>query len=91
MQLRDAPTLLPLIQTWVLPATHIMSDGWAAYNDIDTLNGGAYSHDVIVHENNFVDPNDRDIHTQNVESMWSRAKKIFRDQYGTSRALFDLI
>ena len=34
-----------------------------------------------------VDPHT--IHTQNVESMWSRAKRMFRKMYGTSRALFE--
>ena len=86
---RNAQTLLPLIQQWILPGTHIISDGWAAYNGIDRINGGIYSHDVIVHEQNFVDPNDRDVHTQSVESMWSRAKRIFWQNYGTSRELFD--
>ena len=66
-----------------------MSDGWAAYNHIDQIGGGIYTHEVVIHENNFVDANDANIHTQNVESMWNRAKRIFRVQYGTSRQLFE--
>ena len=86
---RDTATLLPLISEWILPGSHIVSDGWAAYKGIGQLNGGVYTHAVVVHEDNFVDPNDPETHTQNVESMWRMAKKMFRDQYGTSRQLFE--
>ena len=37
---RTAPTLLPIIQQWCLPGTHIMSDGWAVWNNVAQLNGG---------------------------------------------------
>jgi transposase-like protein len=52
------------------------------------LDGGIYEHQVIIHEANFVDPNDREVHTQKVENMWMRAKHKLRRQFGTSRALF---
>ena len=42
----------------------------------------------IIHEQNFVDPNDDDIHTQNVENMWMRVKRKFKRQFGTSRELY---
>ena len=86
---RNADTLLPLIEQWIQPGTHIMSDGWAAYNGIENIGGGIYSHEVIIHEDNFVDPNNRRIHTQNVESMWARAKRVFKRNYGTSGNLFE--
>ena len=85
----DGATLLQLIKDGILPGTHIISDGWRAYNDIAILDNGAYTHDVIIHEDNFVDPNNPDIHPQNIESMWSRAKGMFRQMYATSRGLFD--
>lgn len=62
-----------------------MSDGWAAYNNI---NGGIYEHQVIIHQENFVDPENEDVHTQTIESLWSRVKRKFKRQYGTSQALF---
>ena len=86
---RDEATLRPLIEQWILPGTKIISDGWRAYNNINAYQDGIYQHDVIIHEQNFVDPHNRNIHTQNVESMWSRAKRMFRKMYGTSRALFE--
>ena len=45
-------------------------------------------HDVVVHEDNFVDPDDRTIHTNNVENMWMRAKRQLKRNFGTSRELF---
>ena len=65
---RSLQTLEPLIQQFILPGSYIMSDGWASYAQIDQIQGGIYTHDVIVHERNFVDPNDTNIHTQNVEN-----------------------
>lgn len=88
VQNRDRATLEPIITQWVLPGTRIISDGWAAYNRLHQLNGGIYMHDVVVHEHNFVDPIHRDIHTNNVESMWMHAKRKLRRQFGTSEALF---
>lgn len=50
--------------------------------------GGIYDHCAIVHEENFVDSNDHNIHTKNVENMWMRAEKKLRRQFGTSEGLF---
>ena len=65
---RVGATLPQLIKYMILHGTYIISDN------------GAYTHDVINHEDNFVDPNNSDIH-----SMWSRAKRMFRQMYGASR------
>jgi len=45
-------------------------------------------HSVTVHQRHFVDPTDADVHTEDVESMWMRAKRKLRRQFGTSHALF---
>jgi len=62
----------------ILPGSHIVSDGWASYAQIDRIHGGIYTHSVVVHQDNYVDPNEQDTHTQNVENMWMRAKKKLR-------------
>jgi len=85
---RCAATLQPLIEQYILPGSHIMSDGWAAHTNIDAIWHEIYLHSVIVHQRNFVDPHDPDVHTECVESMWMRAKRKLRRQFGTSRELF---
>ena len=37
---RDAATLLPIIQPWVLPNTEIWTDMWAAYNNVAQIRLG---------------------------------------------------
>src|SRR3954465_8321067 len=34
---RSAATLEPLIERYILPGTHVISDGWAAYANIDRI------------------------------------------------------
>ena len=41
-----------------------------------------------MHELNFVNPIDNDIHTQNVENHWMRVKRKLRQQFGTHKDLF---
>ena len=85
---RTEQTLRNATLRWILPGTHIISDGWRAYANIDTWANGVYTHSVIVHQQHFVDPGDDDIHTQNIENMWMLAKRKLRRQFGTSDALF---
>nr|XP_022903262.1 uncharacterized protein LOC111415684 [Onthophagus taurus] len=85
---RTENTLTPIIERYVLPGTIIISDGWRAYRNINQIGGGIYEHEVITHEENFVNPDDPTIHTQNVENMWMRAKRKLKRQCGTSEALF---
>lgn len=85
---RRAVTLGNCISQYILPGSHIVSDGWAAYAHIDMIRQGIYTHSVIVHKNNFVDPYDPSSHTQNIENMWMRAKRKLKRQFGTSRPLF---
>lgn len=58
--------------------------------DFDSLDieNGIYTHSVIVHERHFVDPEDAEIHTQNIENMWMRSKRKSKRQFGASSALF---
>lgn len=85
---RSAATLEAKIVQHILPGTVIMSDGWAAYRNIGQLQHGIYDHSVVVHDRNFVDPDDSSIHTQNIENLWMRAKRKLKRQCGTSRTLF---
>ena len=35
-----------------------------------------------------MDPDDDEVHTQNIENLWMRAKRKMKRQFGTTRALF---
>ena len=69
---RNAATLLPIIQRYVLPGTEVHSDDWAAYRRLQ-LFPNVNRHRVVVHAHNFVDPR-TGVHTQEVESAWSQLK-----------------
>lgn len=65
-----------------------MSDGWGAYQGVNQIGGGIYEHQVVIHAENFVDPQHPDIHTQRIEGIWMHAKRKIREQLGTSEGLF---
>lgn len=88
VQDRTAATLENIIIQHVLPGTHIITDGWAGYRNLDQWANGIFLHSVVVHERNFVDPDDPTIHTQNIENLWMRAKRKLKRQFGTSADLF---
>ena len=72
---RSAEALMPLIQAHVAPGSNIWTDAWRAYRRISQLDvTPPYTHEVVVHETNFVDPN-TGVHTQAVEAYWGRLKK----------------
>jgi hypothetical protein len=56
------------------------------YADITSMYN-TYTHHVIIHEHNFVDPQNDNIHTQNVENMWGRLKTHFKRMRGTRREM----
>ena len=71
---RKGDTLLPIIRTHCLPGSHMITDGFTSYFTLDQIYGGIYLHSSVVHERNFVNPDDSDIHTQSIESLWSCIK-----------------
>ena len=81
---RHASTLLPIIQRVCEPGTTIISDQWAAYNKLEEI---GFPHYTVDHSRFFVNPNSREIHTQNIEISWGWAKYEIRRQ---NRALYSL-
>jgi IS1 family transposase len=78
---RSEAHLTNLIRRHVAPGTHIITDGWAAYQN---LSAAEYTHSVVIHEQNFVSPNDDQTHTQKIESTWSSLKRFIRSR-GTNK------
>ncbi|XP_023227199.1 uncharacterized protein LOC111627794 [Centruroides sculpturatus] len=84
---RKAQTLFPIIEQYVLPGSRIISDDCSAYAKIGQINDGIYQHDSV-HERDFVDGIDPEIHTQHIKNMWSRAKQKLKHQYYKNTKLF---
>ena len=79
---RAAATLLPIIQQHVAPGTRIITDQWAAYNQLP-------NHFTVNHRLHFVSPTDPTVHTNTIEGCWAHAKAKYRSMHGTSENLFD--
>ena len=79
VQSRDAATLLPIIQARVHPITTICSDEWAAYRRVQQLH--VCRHQTANHSLHFVNPQ-TGVHTQHIESYWSRVKRKFKRMKG---------
>lgn len=76
---RDSQTLLSVISENVEPGTTIITDMWRGYNSLEQ-NG--FPHKTVNHSVNFVSPNDRNIHTQTIESHWAKIKRDMRRRIG---------
>ena len=63
---RRANTLDLIIAHHVDVRSRLITDGWRGYSELRAL---GFEHDIVVHERNFIDTNDSDIHTQNIESF----------------------
>ena len=69
---RSAGTLIPIIKQYVRSGSVIYSDSWRAYHK---LCDEGYTHYMINHKEQFVDPNNPNIHTQNIERLWLDLKQ----------------
>lgn len=78
----------PLILRHILPGTRIISDGALAYSGLANRHP-QYTHSVVIHDQNFINPNDPTAHTQNIESLWQKLKAPHKQRYGTQRTLLE--
>ena len=85
---RDAQTLEQNIMKHVLPGTVIVTDAWRGYANVNQINNGVYTHEIVVHAQNFIDPVHPEIHTETIEGLWMQAKRKLCYQSGTTRGLF---
>jgi len=84
---RTAKTLIAIILKWVSKETRLLlSDEWKAYRSLEDL---GFNHKTIKHKDNFVDPNNSEIHTQNIENRWGIIKGLMKKRGKISRISFD--
>jgi hypothetical protein len=69
---RDSRTLKNAIIQHVEIGSRIISDGWRGYS---WLVEDSWNHQQVNHSENFVHPQDPDIHTQTIERMWKTLKR----------------
>lgn len=74
---RDAETLGNIIRDFVEEGSTIYSDQWRAYVRFFNANP-EYTHRMVNHSIEFVNSEDRRVHTQNIESLWSILKRFLR-------------
>ncbi|KII61949.1 hypothetical protein RF11_06958 [Thelohanellus kitauei] len=66
--------LIPIIRERIARGSIIISDCWKAYNELSEC---GYIHLTVNHSQNFIDRQDRFIHTQKIENFWRWAKNRF--------------
>ena len=78
---RDRATLTQILQRVLLPGSEVHSDDWGAYRNLAHHVPNVTVHRTVVHRANFVDPL-TGIHTQEIESAWSRLKYYIKREKG---------
>ena len=79
---RSAETLIPIMRRSILYGSIMHTDEWAAYRCLDPQ-PALYGHLTVNHKTNFVNPQ-TGATTNHIEAYWSRAKRRFKQIYGTS-------
>jgi transposase len=79
---RDRNVMKSLISNHIAPGTIIATDGWRAYNIIDTDENLSeqYSHKTVNHKYEFVAQDGT--HTQKIERLWGEFKEWKRERRG---------
>lgn len=72
---RKKDTLREVIIRRIRTGTTIYSDSWAGYGDLNEI---GYIHQMVNHSENFVNPNDKNVHTQTIESSWQKLKSSLK-------------
>lgn len=68
---RNEETLINAICENINEGSHIITDCWRSYLNIQSY---GYIHSTINHSENFINPNDQNIHTQTIERVWRGVK-----------------
>lgn len=89
VQNRTKEVLLDIIDKHVEDESLIYSDEWRSYRNIQEMKDKNLKHKTVNHSKFFVNPKDRNTHTQNIESLWRAAKQKFKAMNGVDRMYLD--
>ena len=67
--------VLEQVKNHIKPDVRVITDEWPSYTQ---LKKHGYTHDVILHKKTYVQ---KDIHTQNIENVWSHLKRCIYGVY----------
>ena len=81
---RNAVTISRILTRFIRPGSMVVTDCWRAYSRAISDTNLNIIHRTVNHSLNFVDPEDSNIHTQNIEGIWSRSKYFLRKKAGCS-------
>ena len=81
---RTRETLVEAILRNVRFGTTIVTDSWAAYNDLEIWSCGGYRHEVVNHHRFFVDPI-TGVNTQKIERFWRTLKQKKKQMQGIAK------
>ena len=77
-----AKTLIPEIEKNITKNTIIYSDYFKTYNQINKKN---YTHKKINHSKEFVNKEDKTIHTNNIENIWRQVRRYLKVYNGVRK------
>lgn len=75
---------MPILQRVLRPGSEVHSDDWGAYRNLARYVPNVTVHRTVVHRDHFVDAL-TGIHTQEVESAWSKLKYHVKREKGIRR------
>ena len=71
---RNNAVLTAIIEQHVAPGTRIMTDKWLGYHGPITLEQLGYTHFSVNHNENFIAPENPEVHTQTIEGAWKHLR-----------------
>lgn len=81
---RNAVTVSRILTRFIRPGLMVVTDCWRAYSRAISDTDSHIIHRTVNHSLNFVDPEDSNIHTPNIEGLRSRSKYFMRKKAGCS-------
>jgi hypothetical protein len=79
---RSGSTLWSIMQQRIQPGTIILHDDARVYRNLHLADRGGFQHETINHSLHYVDPGNRNLHTNTIERRWGILKGKIRGFIG---------